>query len=159
MYNSGVYAGRLPTHHGVYTGRLPTHHTTLCTPLYTTRVYTTLYTPGYTSTLLYMDWCTHHTPGPSSGRRRSPGLRREETRGWERLSGPQDPKGVREVIPVCAELLLSSRVKEHKDWIDEGCSLLYTLRRRASAQKRCFPSGHLIVEEHAAQTAPRSSPR
>ena len=158
MYNSGVYTGRLPTHPGVYTGRLPTPHTTLCTPCIPPG-YIPPYTPGYTSTLLYMDWCTQHTPGPSSAGRRSPGLRREESHGWERLSGSQDPKGVREVMPVCAELLPSSRVKEHKDWIDEGCSLLYTLRMRAYCAKRCFPSGHPIVEEHAAQTSPHSSPR
>jgi len=32
----------------------------------------------------------------------------------------QDPKGVREGGRLCAELLRSSRIKELKDWIDEG---------------------------------------
>ena len=32
-------------------------------------IYPTLYTPGYTTILPYMTWCTQHTPGPGSARR------------------------------------------------------------------------------------------
>jgi len=47
---------------------------------------------------------------------------------WVRAS--QDPKVINSVMrdmPFCAELLLSSRVKVVKDWIDEGCPPMFLL--------------------------------
>jgi len=40
--------------------------------------------------------------------------------GYEAQRGPLPPKGVREDVPLCAELFPLSRDKVTKDWIDIG---------------------------------------
>jgi len=112
------------------------HHPGIPYPLYT------LGTPCTSTVLVWARCTTEVRIGVSE---RSPGLKEEETHGWEASSRLKGVNPVMVVRPVCAELLPLSRWERIEDWIDEGCFPVYGPMLGPSAQRGVPPSGHPIV--------------
>ena len=139
-----------------YTGGI--YLSSLCTPGILVGIHLPYYAPCTPLGIPTMLHCTAPLTSGSAARarcrlrepwaqtRRNPWVGREE-------SFPAS-QGVREGMPVCAELLRLSGCNRMKDWITTGSSLLFYLRNRDAAQSGPFSSGHPIMWQRCASCCP-----
>ena len=104
--------------------------TPICLPTMLGGIPTLVYMPGYT--LLGTPATVRHRIGYAADLRPCWVTKPWAQGGnipWVRASRePQVLKGVREGVPLCAEFPALSGENSVKDWIDEGCIPVYSLR-------------------------------